>query len=261
MSRAVASHEPFAEWAALASVQALDGDERARFYAHLAAGCAECEETLRELGTAVAALPLALPDAPLPPALRARVMARAGHSRADVRGPGTATPVRARGRSWLWAAGLAAGGLIAVMLWDQYPLRSAIERQQASLARLEHELASQRALTSLVSGTDSSVSALRGTPSAARADGWIAWSPARQRGFLVVHNLPAPPAGKQYQLWIIAGGQPASAGAFDVDQLGHASIVVPVASARPDGFAITLEPAGGRPAPSGPLLMTSASSG
>jgi anti-sigma-K factor RskA len=164
---------------------------------------------------------------------------------------------RPRPRSWRWAAGLVAASVVGIMAWDQYHLRSALERQQASLARLEHELASQRALTSLVSGTDSSVAALKGTAPARQADGWIAWSPSRKRGFLVVHNLPVAPAGKQYQLWVIAAGHPASAGVFDVDNLGHASLVVPVEPPQPDAFAITLEPSGGAPAPSGSPLMTS----
>jgi anti-sigma-K factor RskA len=154
-----------------------------------------------------------------------------------------------------------AAGVVGFMAWDQYQLRSALERQQASVARLEHELAGQRTLTSLVGGTDSSVAALKGTAPAPQADGWVAWSPARKSGFLVVHNLPMPPAGKQYQLWVITAGQPVSAGVFDVDNLGHASLVVPVEAPKPDGFAITLEPAGGGQAPSGTPLMTSPSRG
>jgi hypothetical protein len=154
-----------------------------------------------------------------------------------------------------------AAGVIGFMAWNQYQLRSALERQQAYIARLEHELASQRTLASLVGGTDSSVAPLKGTPPAPQADGWIAWSPARKSGFLVVHNLPTPPAGKQYQVWVIAAGQPVSAGVFDVDSLGHASLIVPVGAPRPDGFAVTLEPAGGGPAPSSAPLMTSPSRG
>jgi anti-sigma-K factor RskA len=257
MSRPAMSHEPFAEWAALASIQALDGDEQARFYAHLAAGCAECEETQRELARAAAALPLALPDAHVPPELRARLMAQIGSAPPAARLSAPAPRSRVRSTSWRWAAGLVAAGVVGIMSWDQYHLRSALERQQASLARLEHELAGQRALTSLVSGTDSSVASLKGTAPAPQADGWIAWSPSRKRGFLVVHNLPLAPAGKQYQLWVLAAGQPAPAGVFDVDTLGHASLVVPVEAPQPDGFAITLEPSGGAPAPSGSPFMTS----
>jgi anti-sigma-K factor RskA len=261
MSRPGPSHEPFAEWAALASVHALDGDEQVRFEAHLAAGCAQCEETQRELALAAAALPLALPEIPVPPELRDRVLARVGSAPRRARPPGRARAEGGRSRSWRWAAGLVAAGVVGLIAWDQYELRSALERQQASVARLEHELASQRTLTSLVGGTDSSVAALKGTAPAPQADGWIAWSPARKSGFLVVHNLPMAPAGKQYQLWVIAGGQPVPAGVFDVDNLGHASMVVAVEAPAPDGFAITLEPAGGGPAPSGAPLMTSPTRG
>ena len=259
MSRPVRSHEPFAEWAALASIQALDGDELLRFEAHLAAGCAECEETQRECAMAAAALPLALPEVPVPPQLRDRVLARVED------GPRLAPPLTrtrpetVRSRLWPWAAGLVAAGIVGVTAWDHYQVRSTLEQQRAAVARLQHELASQRMLTSLVGGTDSSVAALKGTSPAPQADGWIAWSPARKSGFLVVHNLPMSPPGKQYQLWVISAGQPASAGVFDVDNLGHASLVVPVEAAKPDGFAITLEPAGGGSAPSGAPLMTSPS--
>jgi anti-sigma-K factor RskA len=261
MTPTSASHEPFAEWAALASVQALDGEEQVRFDAHMAAGCARCEETQRELAVAAAALPLALPDVPLPPDLRSKVMAQLGPDARAARRWVPAPLQSPRSRAWRWAAGLVAAGVAGIMAWDQFHLRSALERQQTSLARLEHELAAQRALTSLVSGTDSSVASLKGIAPARQADGWIAWSPSRKHGFLVVHNLPAPPPGKQYQLWVIAAGQPTSAGVFDVDSIGHASVVVPVESAQPDGFAVTLEPVGGLPAPSGSPLMTSPSRG
>ena len=170
-------------------------------------------------------------------------------------------PEAVRSRLWPWVTGLVAAGIVGVTAWDHYQVRSTLEQQRAAVARLQHELASQRMLTSLVGGTDSSVAALKGMPPALQADGWIAWSPARKSGFLVVHNLPMAPAGKQYQLWVIAGGQPVPAGVFDVDNLGHASMVVAVEAPAPDGFAITLEPAGGGPAPSGAPLMTSPTRG
>jgi hypothetical protein len=211
MSGPRTTHEPFAEWAALASIH--------------------------------------------------RLLARITSARPPARQPAPAPRSSVRARSWRWAAGLAAAAVVGIIAWDQYHLRAALERERASLARLQHELTSPRALTSLVSGTDSSVASLKGTAPARQADGWIAWSPSRKRGFLVVHNLPVAPAGKQYQLWVISGGQPAPAGVFDVDDLGHASVVVTVETPQPESFAITLEPSGGGPAPSGAPLMTSPSRG
>ena len=76
-------------------------------------------------------------------------------------------------------------------------------------------------------------------------------------------KLPAPPAGKDYQLWVIAGSTPKSAGVFPVDDKGGAVHVLPEVP-DPTGvnaFAVTLEPAGGLPQPSGPMVLLSCARG
>jgi anti-sigma-K factor RskA len=66
-------------------------------------------------------------------------------------------------------------------------------------------------------------------------------------------NLPAVPEGKQYQLWAIVGGKPVSAGVFDSGSGAELQMlqVVPQAEA----FAVTLEKAGGVPAPEGAMYV------
>ncbi len=73
-------------------------------------------------------------------------------------------------------------------------------------------------------------------------------------------NLPAPPAGKDYQLWIIAGSTPKSEGVFPVDGKGGAVHVLPEvpAAAGVSAFAVTLEPAGGLAQPSGAMYLLGA---
>jgi anti-sigma-K factor RskA len=254
VSQDVVSHEPFAGWAALAAVGALDGDERTQFEAHLAAGCDECAQRLNEFGVAAAGLAWALPDAGLPPGLRDRIMTRLSDGRVPANRPSAARPLPAR-RFWLPVSGLAAAVLVGLLAWGLYDTRSALERQQASIGRLERELEGQRAVTALVSGTDTSAATLKGTAAAQRADGWVAWSPSRKRGFVVVHNLPPLAAGRQYQVWAVAGQASAPAGVFDVDAIGHAALLVEIGLDRPERFTITVEPAGGRRTPSGPVVM------
>ena len=74
---------------------------------------------------------------------------------------------------------------------------------------------------------------------------------------LVVYELPPPPPGQSYQLWVIAGGAPVSAGVFDLDPDGRARYAT--RSEPPlDGpvtIAVTLEPEGGRPQPTGPMVL------
>jgi anti-sigma-K factor RskA len=77
-------------------------------------------------------------------------------------------------------------------------------------------------------------------------------------GVFVATGLPAPPAGKAYQLWAIAGGNaPVSAGVFTVDASGTGSLAVrPLPGVSTvSAFAVTLEPAGGLPAPSGAMYL------
>jgi anti-sigma-K factor RskA len=84
------------------------------------------------------------------------------------------------------------------------------------------------------------------------------WTEPRRAGYFVASGLPAVPAGKTYQLWVVvAGGKPVSAGVFPVDPRGEAALRVgPMPAAEPaEIFAVTLEPAGGLPAPSGPMYL------
>jgi anti-sigma-K factor RskA len=71
-------------------------------------------------------------------------------------------------------------------------------------------------------------------------------------------NLPAPAPGRTYQLWLVpATGSPISAGTFDPDARGDASVVLP--TLPPDvmaaAFAVTDELAGGVPQPTGAKVL------
>jgi anti-sigma-K factor RskA len=122
--------------------------------------------------------------------------------------------------------------------------------------RLTEELTQAHLLTSLIAHTDTHVAALASSqPTTPQAAGWIVWSPSKHQGFMVVHFLPPLPVGKAYQLWVVAGQQALSATVFQVDTVGHAALIVPVAHALPDRFEITVEPAGGGTVASGPVVL------
>jgi anti-sigma-K factor RskA len=251
-------HEPFDEWSAVAAVGALDPDERRRFDAHLAAGCARCETRLRQFSAVAAALPRALPDVRVPPELRDRVLARVAELEEPL-APAPrpeARPAPRRTRPWL--GGLVAAGLAGLAVWGVHDARSTVQRQRASIESLQRDLAERDTIASLVSHTDSSAIGLKGTGTATRADGWIVWSPARKQGFLVIHHLPPLGPRQQYQLWAIGGQRPQSLATFDVDAVGHAALLVGADVARPELFAVTVEATGGVAVPSGPVVMSGA---
>ncbi len=83
---------------------------------------------------------------------------------------------------------------------------------------------------------------------------------ASGRGALSLARLPPAPAGKIYQAWVIPPGKaPIPAGLFDVR--GGRAVIVLEPTVEPGAIvAITLEAAGGAPAPTGtPLLAVKTS--
>jgi anti-sigma-K factor RskA len=84
------------------------------------------------------------------------------------------------------------------------------------------------------------------------------WHP-ETGGLFHVFNLPVPPEGKVYELWAISGKTPLPAGVFTVDSSGRGTIPVAPLEGRPPVtvFAVTLEPAGGVPSPTGAMYLAS----
>ena len=86
----------------------------------------------------------------------------------------------------------------------------------------------------------------------------VLWS--RTRGIVLsASRLPAAGTDKTYQLWMVTSGQSVSGGLFVPDPTGRATLVVdapPKVAGPVVGAAITVEPSGGRPTPSGQTLLT-----
>ena len=84
----------------------------------------------------------------------------------------------------------------------------------------------------------------------------VAWDSDQHRGILSMQNLPAPPPGHDYQLWVLdpAAETPLNAGLITTPAGSRSFAVGPISTPTP-GFAITLEPGGGSPAPTGIILF------
>ncbi len=81
----------------------------------------------------------------------------------------------------------------------------------------------------------------------------VAWDPYQHRGVVSMENLPAPPPGHDYQLWVLDPEAPAPVSAGVISASGPFS-ARPIGTPAP-GFAISLEPSGGSPLPTGPILF------
>jgi anti-sigma-K factor RskA len=86
----------------------------------------------------------------------------------------------------------------------------------------------------------------------------VIYAPAEgQVALLCVYDMPALPAGKAYQLWLIRDGTRDNGGVFQVSKDGFGLLVVQ--PERPlseySAVGITVEPAGGSPAPTSPRVL------
>jgi len=85
----------------------------------------------------------------------------------------------------------------------------------------------------------------------------LLWS--RTRGLVLSGSrLPAAPPESTYQLWLVTNTQSVGAGLFVPDASGRATLVVeepPKIAGNVVGAAVTIEPPGGRAAPSGRRLL------
>jgi len=247
--------EELEELAAGYALEALDADDAARFQAHLD-GCDRCRDLVAELRAAAAVLPEALRPIAPSPTLRDRLLAEALRAPNEAAMPARAAPAplderRATGlgtRSGLWALSLAA--LFAVTLgfgyWN-FRLQQQVTRQAVAL--------DSQALVLQAVAAGGRQWTLNGTADAPGAAGVLVQDPADPRPLLMVRDLP--PLGQQqaYQAWVIAGSAPLEAGLLErVTGAAYiARLERPLDSA--DTVAVTVEPAGGSRAPTGPIVV------
>lgn len=273
-----------------AALDALDPAEHAALLAHVAE-CAECRAELAAYDEAAALLALSLPARPVDAAraaqLRARLLARARAAGAaaaagtaaapaatDAAGtrPGrpaalavaAARPARRRPLGWLAAAAVLAFVVSAALLARatrerdvaRVALRAGEARSAARADSLAAALATSRAMVEALSGRSVRVVEL----AAAGAREPVArmfWHRAANRWTMIGHNMPRPKPGKTYQLWLVTGSAKISAGTFEPTQAGDAMMQAEYAL-PPDALqavAVTEEPAGGMPQPTGPTVM------
>lgn len=116
----------------------------------------------------------------------------------------------------------------------------------------------QDELAALLRVPDVKAVSLTGTDMAKGAAGMLLYDQRTHKVWLYSVNLPECPNGTTYQLWAIHE-KPVSVGTFHMDSGETAHLLVKhlpsFTSAKK--FAVSLEPPGGRPQPTGPLYLVS----
>ena len=100
---------------------------------------------------------------------------------------------------------------------------------------------------------------LRGTDVQPQAQGQLIVDPNSESAVLVIAGLDQLEAGKTYQVWLIDGGTPVSAGLLTVDEKGQGVFIVTSEAAIGsfNALGISIEPQGGSPQPTGDIVVLS----
>ena len=243
----------------LYALGALDGSERQRFEDHVST-CAECgHELVAAQGRAallgMTATPVT-PRAQVKSALMEKVMAE----RTMKETPGVSpAPTKVR---WGLRFSLGFGLATAVLAFVTFELAKQDLDRGKQLTQLQAQVAADNAAlaaTAEVAGAPDTTGITLLQQAGGPAGQAHVFYNARL-GLAVYSGQIAPaPADKSYQLWLVpASGSPVNAGLVEANQQSGAVVVHLPPGVAAKAFAVTLEPQGGRPQPTGPKVLVGA---
>lgn len=245
----------------LLALGALEGEKKQSLEAH-AASCADCSRRLAEARGRIAMLAFAAPEAAPSRAGKRRLLAHVRETSAP-----TAEPERSPARqprlapsSWSrgWSAILipvgAALAALTIFLWHE---NHVLDRQLAALRASRNDQQQQfdeaREIAELVSSKSTLTIPLAQQPGMPKGHAHVMYN-AKMNLIMYDGEIAPAPATKTYQLWLVpAKGHPISCGVFGGEP-DHRMMKVPEGTA-PKWFTVTLEPAGGMPRPTGPMVL------
>jgi Anti-sigma-K factor rskA len=220
------------------ALDALEGEaERNRFTRHMSRcqTCASEVRGFREVATAMAFAAAAEP----PPELRAQVLAAAARTRQLP--PEVRTHARPRRtRSWVpWLSGVVATASIVVAVLFGF----AQSHTQQELNQIQAE---NKAISLLLSSPQVTLLSHSTTQGGVAT---VVLAAARHQLVVVTNGLPALPAGKVYQLWLIGKTKTVSAGLLPPATSGRTPAVLASGVVKGDTLGLTVEPAPGSAQP------------
>jgi anti-sigma-K factor RskA len=229
------------------ALEILDEEEMLEVARHLS-HCVPCTRELETYLETTNQLAYSVPEHIPAPELRAKVLRSVEHAARQA-----ASPVNDIAKMSVWErvwslfgpqAGLALGVLAFLLVLflgiNNYMLWQRVNDLEAR-----------------VPGNNVQIVRLDGTTSAPQSVGYMIVFKNNHYGSLTVENAPVLDATQQYQVWLIKNGERTNGGVFSVNDSGYG--VLQVYSKQPletyDSFGITIEPAGGSPAPTGERIL------
>ena len=224
------------------AIGGLDSDEARQVEEHLLS-CLICRNESSSFQMVAEELTLTVPDAAPSPALKDRLMQRvqpvnSAHQQGQERvfKPALVRPF------WEWL--MPAWGLVSLFLILGLAASSLFLWQRLS----QLEFAAPGGMRAVP---------LNATDAAPQATGFVLISADGEDGALVVDGLPPLEESQEYQLWLIRDGQRTSGAVFSTDEksYGGTRIRAPRPLTDYSALGVTIEPAGGSPAPTGQQVL------
>ncbi|HEY6660063.1 MAG TPA: anti-sigma factor [Pyrinomonadaceae bacterium] len=244
-------HDDYKEMIPARALSALDAAEARALNEHLD-NCPECRKELAAWEATAAALAVTADPAEPSPKVRERILSEIHNDRATAQ----VVPFRSSSRN-IWSSFGSLGAIAAVVLFAVLLIGLAVQWRQNR--DVKAELARTNEFLQLVTNPGTRVIELRGMDLATGATAKLAYDKSGH-AMLMANKLPTVPQGRAYQLWFIVGKNPPMPGkTFVPDKEGKGMLKdqMPEAAVGSAIFAITMEPAEGVNAPTGPIYLRS----
>jgi anti-sigma-K factor RskA len=237
--------------------------------------CTECRAKLAAVQVELAAYAAALPEeSEVPAGARDRFLSKL--SSAAAAPESRMSQAREESRTGAFMKGLKewfaspmplkvlSGALAATTLFLAYDDLSHIRQNrqmQPEMSRLVKETAEYEELKEFLRGNDTQQVTLHPKALTNKVpEGHTTYSATSGRLVFTAANMPDPPAGKAYELWLLpaSGAAPIPAGTFVPDRAGNGAIIFPKLpeNVPAGGFGITVEDAKGSATPTTPIMLS-----
>jgi anti-sigma-K factor RskA len=239
--------------------------------AHLSL-CNQCRAELARTQVDLASFAAVQPMEQLPAGAKDRFMHRLSHDTAPA-----SKFVQMRNRSRLYILGrsfqhwldtpmplrilsTALATALAFVFYDDLGHIHQVRKLMPEMRRLESDTAQLVELKEFLRGTNAQKVTLREKPAQKAPEGHTIYSATSGKLVFTAANMPPPPAGKAYELWILpaSGAAPIPAGMFTPDLYGNAAIIFPTlpVNVQAGGFGVTVEDAAGATTPTPPIILS-----
>jgi len=254
------------------SLGALEGDDLREIEEFKQSNPEQFEELLKESELAFSQLTYAVKGSSPDPGLKKKLMSDIKEDSKQYR-PETTLSFWERVQPFWLSLGTAVAAIAIVSLIAyNFMLTNQLESRQALVANLQNQIAAKqteidnlekesvlnRQMVAFLEDPNVVIINLVNTQPDLTAVGRVLWNTKDDQAMFCGINLPQPPEGKTYQLWAIGSGDPKSAGIFNVNNEGKNVLMLDSLSdlGNIKQFAVSLEPAGGVPLPTGKIYLS-----